>query len=701
MTAPPADMTTRILDPILRPRSIAVVGIGSKPGSMAERTLLNIVSFGFKGLLYGVARGRAEVAGVPCVSSIRDLPADIDTAVLSVPRVGLEAALLDCIERRVKSLVIFSAGFAEESDQGRADQERIAELCERNGVILAGPNCLGLINYVDGVPLCFGPLEPKPVAGRRAAAIISQSGAMMASTMLALHGRDLAVSYAVSTGNEAGLSIVDYVAALVSDPSVDVLCIFAEQLQRADEFIQALRTADVAGKRVVLLHPGRSSGAREAALSHTGTLAGDYDVMEAVLAYENIQHVETLEEFIDVAELLLRCPDLDEGGLAIVTDSGAAKGLLLDYCDKLGVGLATFSDVTREKLQAILPSFAVPTNPVDSTAAVLRDEAMLGNLAAAIMADEGVSSVLVTTMPDPFDYPLGKAQMTANALTSPTKASVYSVIGGETPINPGVQDLTWRAGVAFTRSPERSVRALAKAQRSKRTYSCGFERIGSISVDRAQLAVEAGAKAVIAQLGVRVPRGGMTSTVDEALHVAKSIGFPVVLKVQSADILHKTEVGGVEISIADEAGLRAAWAKMNDDVRRARPEAVVQGFLVEKMERPGTEFVLGAKRDKDWGTVIMVGLGGIWLEVMKDRRLFPADAGREAVRAELNQLRAAPLIQGHRGKPALDVEAIIDTIATVSSLMACNPELTEFEVNPLVVYPDGEGVLALDALAIY
>lgn len=694
-------MTTRVLDPILRPRSIAVVGIGSKPGSMAERTLLNIVHFGFKGALYGVARGRADVAGVPCVSSISELPADIDTAVLSVPRDGLEAAVVDCIERGVKSLVIFSAGFAEESDQGRADQERISELCERNGVILAGPNCLGLINYVDGVPLCFGPLKPNPVEGRRAAAIISQSGAMMASTMLALHGRDLAVSYAVSTGNEAGLSIVDYVSALVPDPSVDVLCVFAEQIRRADEFIQALRTADAAGKRVVLLHPGRSSGAREAALSHTGTLAGDYDVMEAVLAYENIQHVETLEEFIDVAELLLRCPDRGDGGLAVVTDSGAAKGLMLDYCEKLGVELATFSDETRETLQAILPPFAVPTNPVDSTAAVLRDEAMLANLTAAIMADEGVSSVLVAIMPDPVDYPLGKAQMTADALSSATKASVYSVIGGETPINPGVESLTWNAGVTFTRSPERSIRALAKARRPKRSKARGSDHPESIKVEPAQIAVEAGAKAVLAQLGVRVPRGGLTRTVDEAVEVAKSIGFPVVLKVQSPDILHKTEVGGVQISIGDETALRTAWAKMNDQVGQARPRAVVEGYLVEKMELQGVEFVLGAKRDKDWGAVIMVGLGGIWLEVMKDRRLFPADASRDDIRAELNQLRAAPLIIGHRGKPPLDVDAIIDTIATVSSFMASNPEVTEFEINPLVVYPKGEGVLALDALAIY
>lgn len=688
---------------LLRPKSVAVVGIGSAPGSMAERALINLVEFGFSGALYGVSRARAEVGGVPCFPSIDALPEGVDVAILSVPRDGIEEAVEACARRGVKAAIVFSAGFAEESEKGREDQERIAAFARQHGLLLAGPNCLGLINYADGVPLCFGPLRPEPVDGRRAAAIVSQSGAMMANAMIALHARELAVSHAISTGNEADLALVDYMEELLDDPAVHILCVFAEQIQRPAHFLAAVRLADKVNKTVVLLHPGRSAAARHAALSHTGALAGDYDLMAAILAHENVLHVETLEEFVDVSELLLRNEEIPEGSLAIITDSGACKGLMLDYCEKIGMPLAAFSTETLERLRDILPPFATPSNPLDTTTVILRDQAILGRLADVMLADDSVAGLMISVMPDPVTFPLEKVERAVAAIRSGGKPSVYAVIGGEVALTEGLDVTVRNANAVFSRSPERALRALKlafdhAARRRARTArrlpgeapTCGV----------ADLATEFGVKTLLAKAGISVPTGGLARSRDEARDIAARIGYPVVLKVQSPDILHKTEAGGVVVGISDADYLGREWDKMSGRLSRERPEAAIDGYLVEAMGPAGVEFVIGAKRDPEWGVVMLAGLGGIWLEILKDLRLFPADLDRAEIEAELRELAAAPILSGARGHPPLDMSALVDAVTGVAAIMEANSWIREFDINPLVVYPDGCGLLALDGLAV-
>ena len=687
---------------LLRPSSVAVIGISSASGSMAERTLMNLIRFGFQGTLYGVSRSRKEAAGVPCVETIADLPLGIDTAVLSVPREGIEAAVEACAERGIKAVVVYSAGFAEEGEKGKADQARIAEFARRKGMTVAGPNCLGTINYVDGVPLSFGPLQPEPMAGRPAVAIISQSGAMMANAMISLHSRGLAVSYAISTGNEGSVSIVDYMDALACDPFSKVFCICAELIREPRKFIAALRAISDAGKSIVLLHPGRGVAAREAAMSHTGALAGDYDVMAAALAHEPVHHVETMEEFIDVAELLVRNEPLPAGGLAILTDSGAAKALMLDYCEKLSLPLAKCTKSTDDRLHQLLPPFASISNPLDVTTVILRDDALLGEIASVMISDPCVAASLISIMPDPVGYPLFKTECAAGAATKTGKPSAYAVVGDQAALSDGFEETVRSANGSFTRSPERALRALSVLfQRRDQAQQAGARvaPMGTVLSDD-DLAYEAPIKQALSRLGIAVPEGGLASTVEQAGQIAERIGYPVVLKVQSTAIQHKTEVGGVEIGIASAEALGAVWERMAASLAARCPGVKIDGFLVEKMGSRGTEFVVGAKRDPEWGVTMMVGMGGVWLEVMRDRRLFPSDLGRAEIRTELEKLAAAPLLRGTRGQPGCDVDSLIEVVVSLAGLMEANPRIREFEINPLVLYPKGQGHAALDALAI-
>lgn len=690
------------VEALLRPRSVAVVGISSTPGSLAERSLTNLVRFGFQGTLYGVSRSLDNVGGVPCVPDISDLPMGIDTAILSVPRQGIEAAVHACAERGMKAAVIYSAGFAEEGDEGKADQARIAEFARSKGMTIAGPNCLGLINYVESIPLSFGPLHPEPMQGRPAVALISQSGAMMANAMISLHARGLAISYAISTGNEGDISIVDYMQALAQDPATKVFCVFAELIREPAAFIAAARAISDAGKTIILLHPGRGVAARDAALSHTGALAGDYDVMAAALAHEPIYHVETMEEFIDVAELLVRNEPLSEGGLAILTDSGAAKALMLDYCEKLGLSLADFSPDTAAHLKSLLPPYATISNPLDATAVLLRDDALLGELAATMVADSAVAATLISVMPDPVGYPLFKTEHAAAAANKPGNVSSYAVVGGEAALSDGFEAAVRASAGSFTRSPERALRALSilfRGRDQQRAVNARAAPAGQ-AIAAEELANEVSLKTALSRLGVTVPKGGLVTTIEQAQSIAAEIGYPVVLKVQSAQIQHKTEVGGVKIGIADSASLAAAWSDVTACIATLKPGASIDGYLVEKMVSPGVEMVVGAKRDPDWGVTMMVGMGGIWLEVMRDRRLFPSNLGRTEIRAELEQLAAAPILRGVRGKPACDVDSLVDVVVKLAGLMEANPQIRELEINPLTLYAEGQGYVALDALAI-
>jgi acyl-CoA synthetase (NDP forming) len=417
---------------------------------------------------------------------------------------------------------------------------------------------------------------------------------------------------------------------------------------------------------------------------------------------EGVVVVGGLDELFDTAALLLRCPVPPAAGAALMTNSGALRGLGLDVAEDIGLDLPALAPATAARLAGVLPDFAAIDNPLDITAQAMARPDLFGAAAAALLADPGIGSLLVAAMGGAPAQQMGKWASLRPVLEGADKPVALAFLGDTAPLAEALAGEMAEAGVPLFRSAERALRALGHVQRLGRRLAAGLapRARGEIAagLEGAGALTEHAAKDILRRIGVPVPDGAVAGDADAAVRAAGRIGYPVVLKAQG--IAHKSDVGGVALGIADEAALRAAWSAMAAR-RPAPPGAAPEGRLVEAQAPPGgVEFIAGARRDPDWGPVLMVGLGGIWAEALDDVRLMPADAGAGAIAAELRRLKGAALLEGWRGAPALDTGALVEVLVRLGDLMLATPALTEAEINPLAVYPAGQGALALDALLV-
>jgi acyl-CoA synthetase (NDP forming) len=689
---------------LLRPRSLAIVGASPEPLSLGANVLDNVDRFCFAGDLHLVSRTRAEINGRPCVGTIDDLPDGVDAVVLVVPVAAVKDAIAACARRGVGGAIVFASGFGEMGDAGQRAQNEIAALARAGGIALLGPNCLGVINFVDQVPLTFEPVQPQMPAGPGVCAI-AQSGAMAGNIRMALSSRGVPVAYTFSTGNEAVLAAEDIIAGLLDDPSVRLFSVFVEQIRHPKRFLALAAQARSRGKPIVLMHPGRSARSREAAKSHTGALAGDYAVMRTFVEREGVMLVESLDELFDVSALLARYPHPPAGGAAVISNSGALRGFSLDFGERIDLPLPPLSVSTEQALKRALPDFATIDNPLDITGQAMQKPSLFGDTVQVLLDDPQIGAVLVAAMGGAAPQQMAKWKALGPVLRNAKKPVALAFLGDGAALSDEFLADVKDSGVPFFRSPDRALRALAHMMRYGRTLA---ERQGrsefAIAAPGTILSgplVEYRGKEIFAKAGIAVPRGQVARTPDDAVRIAGAIGYPVVLKAQAAALMHKSDVGGVAVGIANEAALRAAWDKMAADIASARPDISLDGILVETMAAAGgLELIAGARRDPAWGEVLMVGLGGIWAEALGDIRLMPADADATRIAAELDLLKGARLLRGYRGAAARDVPALIDALIRIGALIRAMPTLQEIDVNPLVVYSAGQGVLALDALLV-
>ncbi len=689
---------------LLRPGSLAVVGASPEPLSLGGNVLGNIERFGFAGDLHLVSRSRKEINGRACVPSIDDLPMGVDAVVLMVPVPAVKEAIAACVRRDVGGAVVFASGFGELGDEGRRQQNEIAAMAKAAGLAMLGPNCLGLINFVDQVPLTFEPLQPVVPSGPGICAI-AQSGAMAGNIRMALLGGNVPVAYTLSTGNEAVVGAEDVIEGLLDDPAVQLFSVFVEQIRHPKRFLALAAEARRRGKPIVLMHPGRSARSREAAKSHTGALAGDHAVMRAFVASEGVVLVESLDELFDASRLLTRYPRPVPGGAAIMSNSGAIRGFALDFCEGIDLPLPELAADTCDELKQVLPDFAAIDNPLDITAQGMQKPSMFGDSAQALLHDPQVGALLVAAMGGSPAQQMGKWKTLRPVLKAADKPVAVAYLGDNWPLADEFLVDIKDSGVPFFRSPERAMRAFAHLMRYGRMLTETQVRADlAVTVSGAPPkgpVVEYRGKAMFAEAGIAVPRGALARSGDDAVRMARELGFPVVLKAQAPALMHKSDVGGVAVGLADETAVRAAWDIMTAKVAAARPDLVLDGILVEAMApRGGVELIAGARRDPAWGEVLMIGLGGIWAEALGDVRLLRADASAGQIEAELNRLKGARLLHGYRGSPPCDVPALVETLMRIGALLRAVPALTEIDVNPLVVYPAGQGVLALDALLV-
>jgi len=690
------------LDRLLRPRSVAVVGASDKPGSLGASVIANLDRAAFAGSLHLINPKRDELGGRPCLKTIDDLPRGVDVAVLAIPQAGVLDAVRRLAQRETGAAIIFSAGFAEGGEQGLADQREIARIAAESGMVIEGPNCLGLVNFVDGIPLTFVEL-PEQTAAAKGVAIVSQSGAMAAVLAVTLLSRTLGLTYSISTGNEAASGVEDYIDWLVDDPHTDVIAMIVEQFRHPRRFLAAATRARMAGKRIVLLHPGRSSAARESAATHTGAMAGDYQVMRLLVARDRVIFAETLEELGDIVEIVQRCPALPAGGPAILGESGAFKALMLDLAESVELPLPVIDDADSPGLRAALPPFVGVTNPLDLTAQGLVDPDMYARTLNALLSDARFSSILVgliQTDRSTCDIKFPPVLRSLAGAPLPKPVVVTGLDQGATGMEDYVSALR-AAGIPYFPSSERALRALARLTVARDVASVASE---AEPIRLPELAAMDGiipeyrAKQLLSEAGFPFPKGRLATSAEEAQDAADALGYPVVLKAQAADLPHKSDAGGVILGLRDRAAVAAAWDQLHANVAKARPALQLDGALVEAMGAHGVELIVGARNDPDWGPVLLAGLGGVQAELLQDVRLLPHDLPKAEIVAELNRLRGAALLNGFRGAAPCDVEAAAALIARLGRVLAGEPRIAEIDLNPVILLPRGDGVVVLDAL---
>lgn len=703
-TAQPAQRSSA-LERLLRPRSVAVVGASDKPGALGTTLLSNLDANGFSGDIYPINPKRESLGGRICLPGIEALPLGVDAAVLAIPRAGVLDAVKALAARKVGGVVIFAAGFAEGGPEGLAEQREIARIAHEAGMVVEGPNCLGLVNYVDRIPLTFVETEARPPAGKRAIGVVSQSGAMAAVLGTVLLARDCGVSYSVSTGNEAASGVEDYVDWLIDQPDTHVIAMIVEQFRKPERFLAAAARAAAAGKPIVLLHPGTSSAARESAATHTGAMAGDYALMRAKVTRAGVIMAETLEELGDIAEIALRCPALPSGHTAVLGESGAFKALTLDLAESLGLPLAPLQDADSPALRAALPPFVPVSNPLDITAQGLSEPAIYTRCLEALLDDPRVGTVLAgiiqaEAITCAIKFPPILAAATAKPLTKPL---IFAGLDEGAAV-PAERIASLRAaGIPWFPTTERALRAITRlTQFSARDTATNAQAPLPVP----GLAAEAGvipeykAKALLGPLGIPFPAGQFAPSAEEAVGAAEALGYPVAMKAQAAALSHKSDAGGVILNLPDAAAVRAAWERMHASVAAYSAAITLDGVLIEGMGARGVEMIVGAKNDPEWGPVLLAGFGGVTAEILGDVRLLAADMTAEAVEAELMKLKSAAILTGYRGAPALDVPALAQLIVTLGRVLRAEPSIREVDLNPVILHPKGQGVVALDALML-
>ena len=689
---------------LLRPASVAIVGASASPGALGYQLLANLERQGYAGTIHLINPRRAEIAGRACLASVADLPEGVDVAVLAIPRDAVLETVRALAARGVGGAIIFSAGFAEGGAAGLAEQQAIAAVARDAGMVLMGPNCLGMINFLDGIELSFVTVPPMKRRDGPRIGLVSQSGAMAVVVATTLIAKGLALSYYVSTGNEAQSGAEDYFDYLIDDPDTQVIGVVAEQLRQPRRFQALARRARAAGKPVVLLHPGRSAAARESAATHTGAMAGDHQVMRVLAARAGVIVCHDLEEYGDVLELAVRYGTL-RPGTAIFAESGAFKALALDTAEEVGLDLPPFTDASCPALRAAMPDFVAVSNPVDLTAQGLVEPELYGRAFAALLGDDRIGSIVLSIIQTDEGIADRKFPFIIRAIEElrPATPVIFTGVDEGALVPERYIDALRALNVAYFPTGDRALRAVARLAGAAQSDVDEAPPIPSGAIHlpgEGGVVPEYRAKQWLAPLRIRFPAGQFAETAEQARAAAAAIGYPVGLKAQAAALSHKSDAGGVILNIADAAALDAAWDRLFANVAAYDATIRLDGALIEGMGARGTELIVGGRNDPDWGPVVLVGMGGVLAELYHDVRLLPADLPRAAILAELGRLKAAALLAGYRGSPALDVGAVADIVMAVGGLLRAEPRVREIDINPVLVYPEGQGAVALDALML-
>lgn len=692
------DARTASLDIMFKARSVAVIGASSDAGKIGGKPVA-LMKDHFKGKVIPINPNRTTIAGLDCAPSIGSLETPPDLAVIAVPAAAAEGAIADCLSSGVKSIALFTAGFGEIDAAGLEAQERIAGMCREAGVRLLGPNSLGFIGFHNGLYATFSAaldnVWPKP--GN--CGIASQSGAVGTYIMALAAEAGIGFSHFIATGNEADIDVADCIAWMAADPDTSVIVAYLEGCRDGKRLKKALAAAQAAGKPVIAIKPGSTEEGLAAVKSHTGMLAGSKQVFDAVLKAHGAWPAESIEEAVDLAYACAQGKFPKSPETAIITPSGGVGIMLADAAAGNGLVLPPFPESAQAAIKKLVP-LASTHNPCDTTAQVANDFRLYGSVIDIAAGQTDFPTLIV------FMAHMGKTPAVVDLLR-PTLVDVAKRYGNRiltliTRSSPEFREEMAALGYLVFEDPTRAIRAIA----GLRHFAKHFELVNEVphtipAIDKAllrQAAANASAAGkLLKALGVPELPVLEAATEDAAVAAAAKAGYPVALKIDSPDIQHKTEVGGVHLGLADEAAVRRAWQATMAGVAQKAPTARINGATISPMLKGGVETIIGTQNDPDFGPVVMFGLGGIMTEALKDVVFAPAPVSLATARRLIDGVKARAVLNGWRGAKPADLDTLAKSIATLAAFAAAHADDVEsIEINPFVVLP--EGGAALDAL---
>jgi acetyl coenzyme A synthetase (ADP forming)-like protein len=693
-----------MLDAFFRPGSVAVIGASTNPNKLGHSVLKNLIEGGYSeiGQVYPINPNAAEILGCRAYPSVLDVKEHIDLAVIVIPYPYVPDALRVCGEKGIPAAIVISAGFREAGREGLEREHELLQIAREYKIRLIGPNCLGVIDTYTPLNASFAAGTP-PVGPM---AFMSQSGALGTAVLdIALAGR-LGLSKFVSLGNKADVNEIDLLQAWEDDEQTRVIMIYSEGMQNGQQFIDVARRV-TRSKPVIAIKSGVTQSGSRAVSSHTGSLAGSEQAYQAAFRQAGILRAESMEALFDMALAIGYQPTLPGERIAIITNAGGPGILATDALERAGLTIARFEIETIHALEQFLPDAASAANPVDVLGDALADRYQFA--IETVAADRNVDGLLVMLTPQAMT----EVEETAEAIgqmSDRVDKPILACFMGEARVASGIAILN-QSGVPNYPFPERAARAFRAMAHERLSRSRPLPQFVEFDVDRSSARAvfdrvrsegrvsiaDFEARAIMTAYGLDIPQSEIAETPERALEIAASMGYPVVLKIASPDILHKTDVGGVKVGLQNAEDVRDAYELMVYRAQRYIPEARILGCLVQQMvPAGGIEVLVGMNRDPQFGPLVTFGLGGIYVETLKDVTFRVAPFSPQEAEEMLDEIRAHALLDGVRGKPAMDKAAIVDTLLRIGQLVQDFPEIAELDINPLMVYPRDQGAISID-----
>ena len=692
------------LAPFFRAGSIAIVGASDDNTKIGGRPVHMLIKHGYAGAIYPINPKGVVIQGLPAYASVLDTPTPPELAILAVPAAATPAALQDCAARGVKAAIVLSAGFTEAGPEGAALQAELVRIAREHGMRVLGPNCLGSVNVADRLIGSFSIAleEHMPPVGH--AGIVSQSGNVGSHTMQSVARRGMGVSRFIATGNEADVDVADGIAALAEDADTHLILCCMETCRDAGKLIGALQLARERGKPVIVLKIGSTEKGQQAAASHTGALTGSDAVIDAVFRRHGVLRVRSVEALIDIGHAVSllgqqRLPRND--AVTLVAASGGFGIMMADAMSEAGMTLPTLAPQTQQRIRAAVPT-ASTGNPVDASAQMSSRPDILLKMLTALLDDPSDSALALFMSLSLYNTRLRGIYLQALAEVRASHPDRLLMIISQGPAD-AVEQIN-ALGIPVFSSIDAAATGLAGLVRLgqlRKVAAPSAELPAAQRVDPAVFQNEYQAKLALANAGIDVPQEVIARDADDAVRAADAIGYPVVLKVASEDVAHKTEAGGVQLNLADADAVRAAHAQILANVARHAPQARIDGVLVAPMLRGGTEMIAGVSQDPVFGPIVMVGMGGIYAEVLNDVAVQAAPVTEDEALAMIRSLKMFPILDGARGQAKADIAAAARSVARLSEFaFRHRDDIADIDMNPILVRQAGQGVVVLDALMI-